>query len=31
MKREYGDYIEDIIDSMNKVEKFGAQENYQAP
>ena len=22
MTREYGDYIEDIMDSMNKVEKF---------
>jgi len=29
VKREYGDYIEDIIDSMNKVEKFTENMSYQ--
>lgn len=29
MNREYGDYIEDIIDSMNKADKFIENMNYR--
>ncbi len=28
MKREYGDYIEDILDAMNKVNKFTENMNF---
>lgn len=28
MKREYGDYIEDILDAMNKVSKFTENMNF---
>ncbi len=29
MNREYGDYIEDVIDSTNKIEKFVENMEYQ--
>jgi len=29
MKKKYGDYIEDIVDSMNKGEKFTEKMSYQ--
>lgn len=29
MKREYGDYIEDIIESMNKIKEFTKNLSYQ--